>query len=293
MIVERASGQTLVRFANENIFAPLGMSHTRYNDDHASIIPNRATGYAPRRVPPFKAATGPFSNFATDMSNFEQTGDGAVQTSIEDLLKWDENFYTAVVGGRDALTAMQTPARLNDGQVQTYAFGLMIEQLGGLKTVSHGGSWAGYRAELLRFPEEHLSVACLCNLATTNPSALARRVAQVYLGDKMHVVSMAGPVAALQPRTQSAPSWSPSAAELAAFAGSYYSEEIDAKYVVRLDAGRLVLQHPRSEPETLAPSAPDTFAIGRRTFRFTREGGRPTVMLVDAGRIRNVRFVRQ
>ncbi|HJS75542.1 MAG TPA: hypothetical protein VJ921_14715, partial [Vicinamibacteria bacterium] len=39
--------------------------------------------------------------------------------------------------------------------------------------------------ELLRFPEEKLSVACLCNLGRTNPSELARRVAQVYLGSRM------------------------------------------------------------------------------------------------------------
>jgi CubicO group peptidase (beta-lactamase class C family) len=82
IIVKRVSGQSLAQFAAEHIFKPLGMAHTRYNDDHMAIIPNRATGYAPRRG----------GGFATDMSNFEQTGDGGVQTSVEDLLRWDENF---------------------------------------------------------------------------------------------------------------------------------------------------------------------------------------------------------
>src|SRR6478672_3317363 len=72
VIVKRVSGMTLARFAAARIFAPLGMAHTRFNDDHMSVIANRATGYAPRD-------SG--GGWATAMSNFEQTGDGAVQTS--------------------------------------------------------------------------------------------------------------------------------------------------------------------------------------------------------------------
>lgn len=175
VIVERASGKSLAAFAQERIFAPLGMRHTRFNDDHTAIIPNRATGYEPR-------ANG---GFAADMSNYEQTGDGAVHTSVEDLLRWDENFYTARVGGRRALDLMQTPGTLNSGRSLTYALGLTVEPYRGLRTVSHGGSWAGYRAELLRFPDQHFSVACLCNRGDANPSRLARQVADIYLADQL------------------------------------------------------------------------------------------------------------
>src|SRR3970282_2233208 len=74
---------------------------------------------------------------------------------------------------------------LQSGKPMTYGLGLSMENLRGLKTVSHGGSWAGYRAELLRFPEQDLAVACLCNLGATNPSDLAEKVAGVYLGTEM------------------------------------------------------------------------------------------------------------
>jgi hypothetical protein len=60
--------------------------------------------------------------------------------------------------------------------------------------VTHGGSWAGYRAQLARFPEQHFSVACLCNLAQANPSRLAYKVAEVYLGGSMTAESAAKPV---------------------------------------------------------------------------------------------------
>src|SRR5208282_317064 len=85
IVVKRASGKTLREFAAENIFAPLGMTHTQYRDDHTALIPDRAMAYDPKEKK---------DGYTLDVSYFEQTGDGAVHTSVEDLLKWDENFYS-------------------------------------------------------------------------------------------------------------------------------------------------------------------------------------------------------
>ena len=42
--------------------------------------------------------------------------------------------------------------------------------------MSHGGAWGGYRAELLRFPDQHFSVTCLCNVASAGPTRRAHQV---------------------------------------------------------------------------------------------------------------------
>jgi len=280
VIVKRVSGKTLARFAAERIFGPLGMTHTRFNDDHMAVIPDRATGYAPRDS----------GGWATAMSNFEQTGDGAVQTSMEDLQRWDENFYTGTVGGAETLATMQKTAVLNDGKPQTYALGLMVDRYRGLRSVSHGGSWAGYRAELLRFPEQHLSVACLCNLARTNPSLLARRVAEIYLGAQMTPAADASVTAAGR-RTPPAPSsWTPTASDLARYAGRYDSPELETSYALSVDNGTLMLHRRRSAPIALTPTSADSFTAEGITYRFVHEKGRITGFLVDAGRTRNLRF---
>ena len=104
LIVERVSGKGLAAFAAERIFRPAGMHATRYMDDHAAVVPGRATGYEP-------SGTG----FRVALSNWEQLGDGAVQTSIADLLKWDANFYAPTVGGARLVQALQTPGRLASG----------------------------------------------------------------------------------------------------------------------------------------------------------------------------------
>lgn len=86
-IVERVSGKSLNAFAQENIFKPLGMEHTLYQDDHTQIIKNRASGYDPAE-----------QGFKLDMSNWNETGDGNVYTSVEDLYLWDQAFYNYKLG---------------------------------------------------------------------------------------------------------------------------------------------------------------------------------------------------
>lgn len=179
VVVRRATGQSLRAFAGKRVFGPLGMRRTHFHDDHAEVVPGRATGYDP----------APGGGYSINLSGFEQTGDGAVYTSVEELLRWDENFYSFQVGGRELVDAMQLPGSLRNGEPLDYASGLVIGRHRGLRTVRHGGSWAGYRAELLRFPEVRTSVAVLCNRGDANPSRLADQVAGVVLADRLDPVA--------------------------------------------------------------------------------------------------------
>lgn len=264
VIVERASGKSLAAFAQERIFEPLGMHHTRFNDDHTAIIPDKATGYSPR------AGGG----VAVNMSNYEQTGDGAVNTSVEDLLKWDENFYTGKVGGPRALQSMQTPAVLNDGRELTYALGLRVEPYRGLPTVSHGGSWVGYRAELLRFPDQHLSVACLCNRSDAGPSRMARLVADIYLADEF---ARQDGGSRTKPAGTTVAAIRLDAAALARHAGLYRDPRTGSvlRFTVRGDT--LYSSAPAlSWHEPLTPVGADHFLDqGGTSVRFQAVGGRP------------------
>jgi hypothetical protein len=86
---------------------------------------------------------------------------------------------------------------------------------------------------------------------------------------------------------------SPAAQDLAAYAGRYWSDEVGAEYRVRVQDGALVLTRRRSDPIVLEPTYADAFAAGGVLYRFSRQGGRVAEMLVDAGRIRSLRFVRR
>jgi CubicO group peptidase (beta-lactamase class C family) len=223
IIVKRASGKSLSDYAKENIFEPLGMRNTLYLDDHKRIVPMRATGYSP----------SPKGGFQIEMSNFEQTGDGAVLTSIEDLLLWDRNFYEAKVGGRDFIGRMQETGSLNNGEKLDYAAGLFVNEYRGLKRVSHGGSWAGFRSDLIRFPNQKFSVACLCNLASANPTQLALKVADIYLADQFKA-GESNPDSSAKPQAVAL-----SETELKAKAGVYRSPKTGGLRRISLRDGKL------------------------------------------------------
>jgi CubicO group peptidase (beta-lactamase class C family) len=171
LIVERASGMSLRKFARQHLFAPLGMEHTTFIDDHTEIIPGRAIGYSP----------GEDGELHRDVSYWEQNGDGAVFTTVEDLLQWDRNFYEPRVGGEGLVRELLGRGRLSSGETLDYALGLVHGEHRGRAIVSHGGSWGGYRAQLLRVPAERLSVAVLCNLGTASPTGYAKRVVDLIL----------------------------------------------------------------------------------------------------------------
>jgi len=207
-VVKRVTGKSLRDFDQENIFKPLGMSSTQIFNDHTLIIPHRATGYSyddDRKI------------FGVEMSNFEQTGDGSVQTSVEDLLRWDENYYSAKLGGADLIRQMQVVGKLNNGKEHGYAAGLEISTYRGQPVVSHGGAWAGYRAELMRFPGQHTSVAVLCNVAQAMPTVRAYRVADIVLANVL------APTPAGSGNKQVVASVSP--AVLQSYAGIYKNEK--------------------------------------------------------------------
>jgi CubicO group peptidase (beta-lactamase class C family) len=293
MIVKRVSGKTLREFAAENIFVPLDMTHTQYRDDHTSLIANRAMAYDAK-----EKGVG----YSLDVSYFEQTGDGAVHTSVEDLLKWDENFYSGQIGGREFLLELQEQGKLNSGKVLEYAKGLFIEDYRGLHTVSHGGSWGGYRAELLRFPEQHFSVACLCNLGSASPSNRAHRVADVFLGNLMN------------PRSNKADTEESekfidvvdkSSNSLEAFSGEFWSDELQVMYRFAMVKGRLKLNvigadgTPRATsipPDGLIAGSHDVFRIADQsiTIHFMRDTkGEVNGFTLDAGRTRGMIFTRR
>jgi CubicO group peptidase (beta-lactamase class C family) len=170
LIVKKVTGESLREFARKNIFEPLAMTHSHFHDDHTMIVKSRATGYSPL----------PGGGFAIDMSNWEHVGDGSLMTTVEDLVKWDQNFYDGKVGGKDLVRRMEIPGRLNDGTKLNYGCGLIIGEYQGTPMIHHGGAWAGYRSHILRFPERRLTFVVLGNLSSLDAWNMAGRVSLLF-----------------------------------------------------------------------------------------------------------------
>jgi CubicO group peptidase (beta-lactamase class C family) len=286
-IVERVSGKSLNAFAQEHILKPLGMEHTLFQDDHTQIIKNRATGYEPDG-----------QGFRLDMSNWDETGDGNIYTSVEDLYLWDQAFYNYKLG-KDVMDMLHTKGTLNDGKSIDYAFGLVVTEYKGLKVVEHGGSWAGFRAGIVRFPDEKFTVICLANLGTTDPSGLCFKVADIYLAGKLKEPAKkeeAKAEPAVVPK-KAAPLRPLTPALLNEYAGTYVSPELlDVRYLISVDKDKLVLKMraiPRAEMKAMAPDKFVEFDYGSNIEFLRGKSGKVTGFRLAVGRAAGIEFVKK
>lgn len=175
-IIERVSGQSLREFADARIFSPLRMRDTHFHDRPGHVVERRAMSYAPD-------VNGNFvQNY---ISNFDKVGAGGLYSTVRDLLRWDGIFYDDLIGGAGFADALLQRGVLANGDTLDYAFALNDTNYRGLRMIAHSGSMMGFRADFIRFPAQHLSVAALCNLASIQPSRLTRAVAALYLGPLM------------------------------------------------------------------------------------------------------------
>jgi CubicO group peptidase (beta-lactamase class C family) len=288
VIVERVSGMSLAEFSRRNIFDPLGMTHTQWRDDHTRIVKGRSIAYG---------ANG--GGFEIDNPIENVYGNGGLLTTVGDLLIWNEQLNTGdKLGGRAFVDAMHRQMVLNNGETISYAAGLQVGEVGGVRRVSHTGSTAGFRAFLARYPDQRLSVALLCNVGSVNPGTVGQNVADVFLGSAVRAAAPAGRAAAADAETagrggRAAAAGSPG--NLTAYAGEFYSPDAETTLTVVVDGGRLVAVRRPGTRITLTPGTGDSFSAGEGlgTVRFIRDdAGRVTQLSVQQARVYDLRFDR-
>jgi CubicO group peptidase (beta-lactamase class C family) len=275
IIVERVSGLSLQRFTDQRLFAPLGLTHTRWREDFRTVVPGRALGYAPSG-----------DGFVANMPFTNVYGNGGLLTTVGDLLAWNAflDQPSNLPGGPALIAALQTPGRLSTGASLDYALGLETTRDHGRRLVSHSGSTAGYKTWLGRYPDEGVSIALMCNNGGIDPVALGETIAGRALLAAGHApadaaVSAPRAVAAIQ-----APS-----ADLASYQG-LFRDPVSGE-LVRLEVVGAQLTLVRDGPQILAPLGGDRFqAPDDSLLRFTRNGAGGAEFSLSRGES-NRRFV--
>ncbi len=227
-IVERATGRSLREYLEEHFFGPLGMGATRVHDDRREPIPLRVVGY--RLAGPRVRMDHPWS--------FDKVGSGGVYSSIEDMARWDRNWFTEEVGGEGFSDRLLQVGGLADGTELPYAFGLSRGEYRGRETVGHGGALAGFRSQLLRFPELETTAMVACSFPSSDPAARARRVADVVLAESLE------PVVAESAEVPDTPSAQPelSNEELERFVGDWEASIGIQVAIARAGSGLVFIQ---------------------------------------------------
>ena len=187
-IVEKISGKSFADFARDRIFTPLGMDHTRFNDDIFEVIPNRASAYNFRD----EENTGWLKEggylkaekegLLQINRNSPHYGGSGLFTSMDDLKKWLDNFETKSFGGTAFYDLMHSTMQFKHDKAND-AFGLVWGDFNGHDMVWYeGGDW-GVSSYMMRFPKNQLSIVCLSNLGTGKTREKVQQLMDILLAD--------------------------------------------------------------------------------------------------------------
>lgn len=168
-VAGRIGGMSFAEFARRNIFEPLGMRNTHFNDDVTRVIPFRATGYNYREG-------GGFHRHERVSPHY---GGSGLHTTIEDLFLWDQSFYTHALGGPELTALLESTIRFDHPKIND-AFGLVWGEYRGLKNLWYEGGDLGFSSYMVRFPNERFTVIVLSNLGSGNARDQAHKILNLF-----------------------------------------------------------------------------------------------------------------
>jgi CubicO group peptidase (beta-lactamase class C family) len=169
-IIERVSGQPYGRFVQENIFVPLRMMNSGY-DDNSTVLKGRAVGYT-------KEGDVIINARYRDMSNSFSCG--ALYSTAEDLLLWNQALYTDKLASKQSLGEIFEPGKGDVG------YGWFIQRELNRKLITQSGFTPGFAAQVFRYPDDKVCIILLNNFENGAPHLwrTGRDLAAILFGEK-------------------------------------------------------------------------------------------------------------
>jgi CubicO group peptidase (beta-lactamase class C family) len=169
-LIEKVTGKQYDEVLREQIFAPLGMKDSGY-DRPDDILPQRASGYS-------RSSSGLTNARYIDM--MQPFSAGALYSTVEDLLKWDQALYTDTLLPASARAALFTPVKNSYG----YGWGVRPPSPAtfGRRQVHHGGGINGFSSMIIRLPDDKITAIVLSNVEQGDAGVIARDILGIYFG---------------------------------------------------------------------------------------------------------------
>lgn len=170
LLVKRVAGLPIHTFAKQEIFEPLGMTNTFYQDDLTKVVKNRAYSY-------YRAGDA----YKQEKSVTLCVGAGGIESTVQDLAKWSQVFLNpehtyAFIS--DFVTTLDT---LNSGTVMKHGRGMFVSPYKGYKTFNHSGRGLGMRSQLICVPDLDLSVIVYSNASHINAVDVSYKILDLWI----------------------------------------------------------------------------------------------------------------
>ncbi len=175
-IIQIVSGMSYPEYMRRNIFAPIGLVNTYY-DDANEIIPNRVRGY-------LMNDSGKYQN-AEYVATSQAYSAGALMSNAEELFNWHQALYSGKLIKLGTLEKALTPFKLSDSTVTKYGYGWYINPTDGIKSIEHAGMIDGFRSNEIYLPDENIFIATLFNCENDQNLLLANTIAALAVGKQI------------------------------------------------------------------------------------------------------------
>ncbi len=187
-IIEKVSGQPFKNFMAENIFGPLEMKNSRIYNTRRSLkdtIANYAYGFVyndslKKHFMPDSLADFSFVIYLDGIQ-----GDGVVNSTTGDLLKWDRAVKNHTLLREETQKEMlKGQAIIDTVKNSQYGFGVFMEKNDFGNIISHSGGWPGYTTFLARNADKDQTYIILSNNSSNSP-ALCNTLQHIMAGKQV------------------------------------------------------------------------------------------------------------
>lgn len=168
LVVEKVSGEPLMKFMRENVLAPLhlpGVFNTYTERNKLEVTGYVSNALAPVRVLPLEGTGWYF-------------GDGDLAMPASTLAEWDVDIVEQKLLSPASYKLFETPFVFKNTKPSNYGLGTFVRTANGHAMLEHSGEVGGYVSENIVLPDDKLAVVVLTNeIASDAASGIARAVA--------------------------------------------------------------------------------------------------------------------
>lgn len=171
-IIEKVSGDSYARYLEKNIFLPLGLKHTFY-ENNTDIVMNRVHGYS-------KGDSGYMNSPYLSMT--QPYAAGSIISTVDDLYTWTKGVRSGRIIKPETFEKAMVPYKLKDGSSTGYGYGLVIGEIFGNPVIWHNGGINGFLTTGIYLPVEDVFVAVFSNCDAASPDNAALKMAGLASG---------------------------------------------------------------------------------------------------------------
>lgn len=160
-IVEDVSGQPFAQYVTDTLLKPAGMTTSGVfgiGNSHGLALPYTYGDIGwEKMLSGFPLTDGTLHRLPI-LPLAPPEGDAGMFSTVQDLLKWNLVMDDGhLVSGAEAAEVF-TPG------LGGYGYGWFIDTLDGRRRLRHTGSLPGYVSQIVKFPDDKITIAVLCNL---------------------------------------------------------------------------------------------------------------------------------